>query len=55
MTYPLVVDESGTPVAGSSSREGSSASLSPISPPTIIIEPFAIVMMEGYQRGTIED
>ncbi len=54
MTYPLVVLESGTPVAGRSSRVGSSASLLPISPPTIIMEPFAIVIMEGYQRGTTQ-
>jgi hypothetical protein len=52
LEYPLVVPVVFTPVAGRSSKVGSSASLLPISPPTIIKEPFAICMIVGYQRGT---
>ena len=55
LEYPLTVVVSGTPVAGSSSRVGCSASLLPISPPMIITDPFAMTIADGYQRGTWRD
>ncbi len=50
--YPLEVLASGTPVAGRSSKLGCSAALSATSPPTIMTEPLAMTIAEGYQRGT---